>query len=198
MTMKEQERKALEKIKKIVEDLGEQSYIGTAFAGCFDLAEQNIEYDAAFSLQDELKTAERERDKAISESKFYMEEHNKLATELEKVKAELDKELEWKDCSGIGTQMIETDYLKLKENGKVLTHEEAIDLLSQEFGFNPEKITIRSTVNTYESDKYSRARVKEAFVRDPVYCATDWNYIRFDCAGWYYEMINGQLKKYYC
>lgn len=37
MTMKEQERKALEKIKKIVEDLGEQSYIGTAFAGCFDL-----------------------------------------------------------------------------------------------------------------------------------------------------------------
>ena len=49
MTTKEQERKALEQIKKIVADLGENSYVGTAFAGCFEDAEQNIEYNAAFS-----------------------------------------------------------------------------------------------------------------------------------------------------
>ena len=198
MTTKEQERKALEKIRKIVEDLGEQSYIKTAFAGCFDIAEQNIEFDAAFSLKESLEIAEKERDKAISESKFYMEEHNKIATELEKVKAELDKELEWKDCSSMGTQMSETDYLRLKQSGKVLTHEEAKNLISREFGFNPEKITILSTVKTYESNKHYRTRVKESFERDPIYDATDWNYIRFDCAGWYYEMIDGQLKQYYC
>lgn len=197
MTTKEQERKALEKIRKIVEDLGEQSYINTAFAGCFDIAEQNIEYDAAFSLQEELKTAERERDKAISESKFYMEEHNKLATELEKVKAELDKELEWKDCENMGTNMSEKDYLNLKKSGKVMTKQEAIDLIASEFGFDPEKITILSTVETYEVNKYHYTRVKESLVRDPVYDATDWNYIRFDCANWYYEMINGQLRQYF-
>ncbi len=197
MTTKEQERKALEKIRKIVEDLGEQSYLQTAFAGCFDLAEQNIEYDAAFSLQEELKTAERERDKAISESKFYMEEHNKVATELEKVKAELDKELEWKDCENMGTNMSEKDYLNLKKSGKVMTKQEAIDLIASEFGFGPEKITILSTVETYEVNKHYRTRVKESIVRDPVYDATDWNYIRFDCANWCYEMINGQLRQYF-
>lgn len=57
---KEQELKALEKIRKIVEDLGEQSYVRTAFAGCFDYAEQNIEYDAAFSLQEELEISRKE------------------------------------------------------------------------------------------------------------------------------------------
>lgn len=40
---KEQEQKALEKIKKIVTDLGEDSYISMAFEGCFEIAEGNIE-----------------------------------------------------------------------------------------------------------------------------------------------------------
>ena len=51
MTTKAQEREALQKIQKIVAGLGENSYIGTAFEGCFDLADQNIEYDAAFTKQ---------------------------------------------------------------------------------------------------------------------------------------------------
>ncbi len=42
---KEQERAALEKIRKIVAELGEDSYIGIAFDGCFEMAEQNIEND---------------------------------------------------------------------------------------------------------------------------------------------------------
>ena len=46
---KEQERKALAQIRKIVEGLGENSYIGTAFDGCFEDAETNIENDFAFS-----------------------------------------------------------------------------------------------------------------------------------------------------
>lgn len=42
---KEQERKALAQIKKIVESLGEDSYIAVAFDGCFEKAETNIEND---------------------------------------------------------------------------------------------------------------------------------------------------------
>ncbi len=73
---KADERKVLEQIKKIVEGLGEESYIGTAFKGVFELAEENIEYDAAFS------------------AKFYMEEYDKTsAREREwKEKAEEQKE----------------------------------------------------------------------------------------------------------
>lgn len=42
---KQQERAALEKIRKIVEELGPDSYIATAFDGCFKDAEANIEND---------------------------------------------------------------------------------------------------------------------------------------------------------
>ena len=55
MTTKDQERKALEKMKKIVEDLGPQSYIGTAFTGAWELAEQNIEWDAAYSVTNSIE-----------------------------------------------------------------------------------------------------------------------------------------------
>lgn len=46
---KAQERKALEQIREIVEKLGTDSYIATAFEGCFEMAEQNIDNDWAFS-----------------------------------------------------------------------------------------------------------------------------------------------------
>ena len=49
MTTKDQERAALAKIRKIVEGLGESSYVETAFRGAFQLAENNIEDDAAYS-----------------------------------------------------------------------------------------------------------------------------------------------------
>ena len=51
ITTKEQERQALQKIRKIVKDLGENSYVGTAFEGCFEIAEENIDKDAAFSMK---------------------------------------------------------------------------------------------------------------------------------------------------
>lgn len=58
MTSKEQERKALEQIRKIVEGLGEGSYIGTAFEGCFEIAEENIENDFACSMKQRKEAAE--------------------------------------------------------------------------------------------------------------------------------------------
>lgn len=57
MTTKEQERKVLAQIKKLVESLGEYSYVGTAFEGCFEKAEENIEYDSAFSWKGEAELA---------------------------------------------------------------------------------------------------------------------------------------------
>lgn len=51
MSTKEQERKALEQIRKIVDGLGPDSYIATAFDGCFEIAEENIENDFACSMK---------------------------------------------------------------------------------------------------------------------------------------------------
>ena len=60
MTTKEQERKALAKIRKIVEELGEDSYVATAFEGCFEKAEENIENDWAGSWKQEFVAANDE------------------------------------------------------------------------------------------------------------------------------------------
>lgn len=48
---KEQEREALEKIKRMVAELGPQSYLATAFEGCFEDAEGNIENDFGDSMK---------------------------------------------------------------------------------------------------------------------------------------------------
>lgn len=59
ITTKEQERKALAQIRKIVEDLGEDSYIGMAFEGCFEIAEDNIENDFGCSMKQRAESAEK-------------------------------------------------------------------------------------------------------------------------------------------
>lgn len=55
MTTKEQERKALDRIKKIVADLGPDSYVAAAFEGCFEIAADNIENDFACSMEQRAK-----------------------------------------------------------------------------------------------------------------------------------------------
>lgn len=57
MATKEMERKALEKIRKIVADLGENSYIGKAFEGCFEIAETNIDNDFWCSMKEQVESA---------------------------------------------------------------------------------------------------------------------------------------------
>lgn len=61
MTTKEQERNALAKIMKIVADLGEGSYIATAFEGCFEIARENIDNDWACSMKQKAESAEEKR-----------------------------------------------------------------------------------------------------------------------------------------
>lgn len=60
---KEQELKALEKIKKIVAGLGENSYIGMAFEGCFEIAEDNIGNDFGCSMKQRAESSEAKAEK---------------------------------------------------------------------------------------------------------------------------------------
>lgn len=85
ISTKEQERKALAKIKKIVDELGEDSYIGTAFKGCFEIAETNIENDWGCSLQDDrddLQTVATLRKIEIDSLKEELEKKQKEISEL--------------------------------------------------------------------------------------------------------------------
>lgn len=63
MATKDQERKALEQIRKIVAGLGEESYIGRAFEGCMEMAQDNIDNDFWNSMKEraELNQVEAEK-----------------------------------------------------------------------------------------------------------------------------------------
>lgn len=77
MTTKDQERQAIEKIRKIVEGLGENSYVGFAMDGVLELAEDNIREDTAYSMK---KSAEIAWEKATKEEK----ENKELKKTVEK------------------------------------------------------------------------------------------------------------------
>lgn len=60
ISTKDQERAALKKIESILESLGENSYIATAFTGCLEIAAENIENGFACSMQDQRDSARRD------------------------------------------------------------------------------------------------------------------------------------------
>lgn len=78
-----------------------------------------------------------------------------------------------------------------------MTDAEAVELIASEFGFSADKIEIVHKIATYEISRHNRLRKTGEIERPPVSDATDWNYVRFNCARWWYEMIDGQLHKFY-
>ena len=103
----------------------------------------------------------------------------------------------------MGTEMSQADYIRLcgEEDRHPTTYELTDDaakvLVNRFFGFEVSRIEIIHEVKTYYKDGHY-AKKYQTFNRKPQYCATDYNYVRFNAANWYYEMINGQLYQYYC
>ena len=116
---KQQERAALEKIRKIVEELGPDSYIATAFDGCFKDAEANIENDWALSMKDRWLTSDRElndangtieelRDKLAESEKDYEAAHataHQIAEEKDAEIASLKSRLLSKTVADLGKEV---------------------------------------------------------------------------------------------
>lgn len=123
---------------------------------------------------------------------------DKMRMDRNRLKDQLDRELDWHPAEHTGTNMKQKEYQKLLEcyTSEVLSDEEAVKRISELFGFMPDRIQILHEVQTFEVNKYNRQRVKDTYQREPLYDATDWNYIRFDCAGNQWELINGELLAY--
>lgn len=149
-------------------------------------------YQARAAEIDRLNSRILEMDRSVKKEG---EEYERRLADLQ---AELDKELEWKPSKTTGTQMDQARYEELRTSGRELSDQEARELIADECGFDVDKIKIMPTVCTYEVNKYSRLRKAAEYGRAPAYESTDWNYIRFDCAQFMYEYINGELNFYYC
>lgn len=126
MTTKEQERKALERIRKIVEELGENSYIATAFEGCFEIAEENIENDFACSMKQRVESAEQTAAELKRAAEYYSAEADKnaamlgtLRAELEATKARMLSPDDLTDCC----QLVDSEAYDAEREMKAAAHE---------------------------------------------------------------------------
>ncbi|MBA1336714.1 MAG: hypothetical protein HPY66_3149 [Firmicutes bacterium] len=94
---KEAERNTLEKIRKMVAELGENSYLAAAFTGAFEIAERNIDDDAAYTTQyyiDQAHTAEGKYQKQLQEMKTARQnDQNKIKLMQTNIE-DLNKEIE--------------------------------------------------------------------------------------------------------
>lgn len=123
----------------------------------------------------------------------------KLNDEIERLKKALDTEREWTPCTSAGTQLTQEKYEEMDANATKLDRlddAEAAQLLSEMFGFMPERIAVLHAVSTFERDRHGRLRVAQTFGRDSLCISSDWSYIRFDCAGCQWELIDGELVPY--
>lgn len=101
MTSKNQEREVLKKIRKIVEELGEDSYVGTTFEGAWELAEENIENDFASSCAyfigmtgEHEKTIRRLTEEADSKEKRLCQVLEEKDREIEALKSKIEEQEE--------------------------------------------------------------------------------------------------------
>lgn len=194
---KQQEREALAKIKEIVAGLGENSYVGTALQECFSDAEQNIENDWALSMYDRWQYAEQHYETEKAAANEARAEIARLEAENKRLAEMAEREQEWKPYED-DRNVSESEYQALAKTGdtKVLSDAAAAELIHQEFGFDINKIEIVRTVNTYEINRHRQLRKVGELKREALYNATDWNYIRFNVCGWFYEMKNGELRQF--
>ncbi len=145
---------------------------------------------------------------AISASSKAEKESAEKIAELEKqvrrLSEQLEREQEWKTYE-MSQNVSQADYEKLADGAETgrcsryMTDEEAKDWICSEFDFDRSKITIIHEVDKWEINRHGQLRkTGKKIDRRPVYCATDYHYIRFNTSRWYYECWNGQLRPYYC
>lgn len=90
MVSKEQERKALNEIIEILLQLEPDGYVRTAFDGCFQIAEDNINNDFACSMKQRAESAERQAQQKIKEAEASKAEIKRL----EGINKEMRRDLE--------------------------------------------------------------------------------------------------------
>jgi len=137
---------------------------------------------------------QREADMQEINAQIVAKSYEARIAELEKA---LEREQEWKPYEDTDN-VPQADYERLASQSDTehLSDEKAKDLLYEWYGFAREKIRIHHSVPVYEVNRHRRLRKVGELDRSPLYNATDWNYIRFDCGCMSYELYNDNLRPY--
>lgn len=192
---KQEEREALLKIRKIIAGLGGDSYVGTAFEGCFEIAESNIRDDAMCSLKQAVTLKEAETTLLNDQLTRHQGKIRFLEQKNEELSLLLEEEQEWREYQD-PRNVFQGEYDDLADDpcAAVLTDEKARDLVCREFGFAPDRVDIIRNTTIWQRNRHGVLREAGETAREPLYAATDMNYVRFWCGGIAYEMFNGDLR----
>ena len=126
---KDQEREALENIKAILDTLGLDSYVGTAFEGCLEIAEENIENDFAFSMKQRVEAAVVENSRLKERVKELEDKLAESEKDYEAAHAAAHLVADEKDAE---IQRLKTQVQELSE--KLASAEEALEDANEEAG----------------------------------------------------------------
>lgn len=137
-------------------------------------------------------TADREREDAAAKRIAELEQ------QVERLTAALEREQEWQPYEN-EHNVRQADYERLERAGgtRVLSDDEAADLIAEDFGFDRRKIVIVHEVDKEEINRHHQCRRVGTLHRKALFNAWDWNYIVFSVRGMGYEMHNGQLQIYW-
>ena len=142
---KDQERDALAKIKAIIESLGPNSYVGTAFEGCLQDAEDNIENDFALSMKDRYLEADRK----LNEAKGTIEELKAKLAESEK---------DYEAAHDAAVQLVEEKNAEIAAlSAKVLSDDDMADCIA----------LLKDRISEHQEDEAAAANAIVEAAEDP-------------------------------
>lgn len=155
-------------------------------------------YQARAAEIDRLNSKILELDKMIQQSSAEYERR------LAFLQSELDRELEWKPYE-FTQNVSQAEYAELVKgiaggSARYMTDDEALDWVCQEFGFDRSQVTILHEIDEQEINRHNLCRASGRKIdRRPVYCATDYHYIRFNAGrgAWQWEAWNGQMRPFW-
>ena len=127
---KDQERKALEKIKAIIQEAGPDSYLDMTFKGVLEQAADNIENDFSSNYMEMYEAAK----KVISEMKEATAKDQKTIVELRQYNQTLSIQLDTETDRADGLRKEVHDVIKENEEymDRIMENEEKIKALESE------------------------------------------------------------------
>ena len=142
--------------------------------------------------------------KILDMDKTFQQSNTEYERRLAALQAELDRELEWKPYE-FTKNISQAEYAELAKcvdsgSARYMTDDEALDWVCREFGFDHSQVTILHEIDEQEINRHNLCRASGRKIdRRPVYCATDYHYIRFNagCGAWQWEVWNGQIRPFY-
>ena len=160
MTTKDQERKSVEKIRKIVEELGENSYVGFAMEGVLELAEDNIREDTAYSMKKSAEIAWERATKAEKENKDLKKTVEKREATISELNTELCSCIAEAKANAIPQELVQEMYCMAydKEAGAQKKMEQAADQMA-EAAIKGEDT--QSFAKEYQAQKSNRRRYEK-------------------------------------